>query len=368
MEFISLPKRWLLFGTAFCAFAGALIAERTASPEAGLPPVDQLEILPRSAPSQPMAVTQVENAILARHTSRGGLNDLVLQTLRKEMPTGGKYATNATAMAGLRAATLSQGGVLDIQPKLAVPNFCSGATYLVFLKVVAELQRSGQLALDAETVDRLLVRGQADGVGVWGRWNANGPGTARLFHELSLGSNFTDWDEAAPGDFVKIFWNDGIGSTERGHSAIYLGREVDGNGQELVAYWSSNQSDGFGYMKKERSKIKRVLFSRFTSPQGLTRLKALPAKDDYLAAMLKRPSTPAEMYKMVGASAPKNEAAPRLTAENGGATAPARTGGSALPATPAGKRTGDKAPPVAQGSPAPEKKGLLKGIFSREKQ
>jgi hypothetical protein len=35
-----------------------------------------------------------------------------------------------------------------------------------------------------------MIRGQRDGEGIWGRWNANGPGTARLFHEMNLGENF----------------------------------------------------------------------------------------------------------------------------------------------------------------------------------
>jgi hypothetical protein len=73
-------------------------------------------------------------------------------------------------------------------------------------------------------MENLLIRGQGDGVGIWGRWNANGPGTARLFEELHLGKNFTSFEEARPGDFMKIFWNDNIGGTESGHSVIYLGR------------------------------------------------------------------------------------------------------------------------------------------------
>ena len=51
---------------------------------------------------------------------------------------------------------------------------------------------------DPATLTSLLIAHQRDGQGVWGRWNANGPGTARLFTELRLGRNFTDFAEARP--------------------------------------------------------------------------------------------------------------------------------------------------------------------------
>ena len=96
-----------------------------------------------------------------------------------------------------------------------------------------------------ETRAALLVRGQRDGEGVWGRWNANGPGTARLFHELDLGRNFTDYALARPGDFMKIFWTSEVGRAERGHSVVYIGRELVG-GTERVRFWSSNKPAGYG--------------------------------------------------------------------------------------------------------------------------
>jgi hypothetical protein len=64
-----------------------------------------------------------------------------------------------------------------------------------------------------------------DGESLWGRWNANGPGTARLFYELGLGRNFTSFSAARPGDFLKIFWTDAVGKNENGHSVIFLGLE-----------------------------------------------------------------------------------------------------------------------------------------------
>ena len=75
------------------------------------------------------------------------------------------------------------------------------------------------------TLEHLIIRDQRDGEGIWGRWNANGPGTARLFHELGLGSNFDNFDQAKPGDFMKIFWSRQVGKSEHGHSTIFLGME-----------------------------------------------------------------------------------------------------------------------------------------------
>lgn len=85
----------------------------------------------------------------------------------------------------------------------AKPNFCSEATYLIFLAVLNQLNHEDRLSLLPAVVQALLVKDQEDGSGVWGRWNANGPGTARLFHGLGLGRNFTSFEEGQPGDFLK---------------------------------------------------------------------------------------------------------------------------------------------------------------------
>ena len=92
---------------------------------------------------------------------------------------------------------------------------------------------------------QLMIRGQRDGEGIWGRWNANGPGTARLFHELDLGQNFDDFAEAQPGDFMKIFWSPEVGRAEHGHSVIFLGMEKRA-GLDYVHFWSSNIPFGYG--------------------------------------------------------------------------------------------------------------------------
>jgi hypothetical protein len=226
-------------------------------------------------------------------------NVMIVDTV-STMPGGGSYRANTVAMVALRKAIQSVDSQLAIDPTRATPSFCSGATYLVFLSVLEQLHRQGKIALDEETLRALLVQEhQADGAGVWGRWNANGPGTARLFYEAGLGRNFTSFDEARPGDFMKIFWNEEIGSKEAGHSVVYLGRISKPEG-EFVRYWSSNLPNGFGFAEIPMQRIRRVLFSRLEHPEQIRNVLSIPARDAYLAAMLKRPSSGEEMARMVG--------------------------------------------------------------------
>ena len=124
------------------------------------------------------------------------LNEVILEQI-KQMPVGGKYSASQVATSRLQAAVHLESGKLFVQPDAASPSYCSGATYLVFLKTIEALRDRGDLQLNAETLKSLLIRGQRDGEGIWGRWNANGPGTARLFYELGLGRNFDDFDASA---------------------------------------------------------------------------------------------------------------------------------------------------------------------------
>jgi len=154
-------------------------------------------------------------------------------------------------------------------------------------------------------MQKLLVHGQGDGVGVWGRWNANGPGTARLFEELQLGHNLTALEEARAGDFMKIFWSDQIGSKESGHSVIYLGRGSPAeNGEDTIVIWSSNIPDGYGRKEIPVSKVKRAVFSRLEDPRKIEGVLQLPDRDSYLAALEKRPGTLDEMLRKINIPTP----------------------------------------------------------------
>src|SRR5712671_4591960 len=232
-------------------------------------------------------------AFNARPTEAGdSLNGLVLEQL-KRMPTGGKYSVSHFAKIRLQSSAHFESGKFFILPSAASPSFCSGATYLVFIRAIEALRARGDLHLDYATLEQLIIRDQRDGEGIWGRWNANGPGTARLFHELGLGLNFDNFDQAKPGDFMKIFWSRQVGKSEHGHSTIFLGRE-NWFGVQYVRYGSSNIPSGYGEKSVPRSKIAYAIFSRLETPANLARSNSAPSVDTYLASLLRSRSSISE--------------------------------------------------------------------------
>ncbi len=226
------------------------------------------------------------------------LNPLIVEQI-KGMPSGGKYSASRTATIRLQSAAHFESGKFFILPDAASPSYCSGATYLVFMKTIEALREKGDLDLNYETLDALMIRGQRDGEGIWGRWNANGPGTARLFHELGIGVNFDDFAEALPGDFMKIFWSPEVGREEHGHSVIYLGTEKKA-GLDYVRYWSSNIPAGYGERSVMRTRIVRAVFSRLYAPANLGRIEDAPRVDRYLASLLRVRSNYAEVKAQCG--------------------------------------------------------------------
>jgi hypothetical protein len=225
-------------------------------------------------------------------------NSLVLDKVR-EMPVGGNYSVTRVAKIRLQSAAHFESGKFFVLPSAASPSFCSGATYLVFIRALEELREAGRLQLDVATLDQLMIRDQRDGEGIWGRWNANGPGTARLFHELGLGRNFDNFAEARPGDFMKIFWSKNVGKTESGHSVIFLGTESR-QGVEYVRFWSSNMPKGYGEKSVPRTKIAYAIFSRLEQPGNLARINSAPAVDSYLSSLLRKSSSFAEAIRKCG--------------------------------------------------------------------
>ena len=226
----------------------------------------------------------------------GDCNGLVLEQI-KHMPQGGRYSVSHFAKIRLQSSAHFESGKFFIVP--SGPSFCSGATYLVFIRTIEALRARGELHLDYGTLEKLIIRDQRDGEGIWGRWNANGPGTARLFHELQLGENFDNFDRARPGDFMKIFWSRQVGRNEHGHSTIFLGIENRPDGQ-YVRYWSSNIPNGYGEKSVPRSKIAYAIFSRLQTPANLARINSAPLIDTYLASLLRTRSSISEASTKCG--------------------------------------------------------------------
>jgi hypothetical protein len=235
---------------------------------------------------------------LANLANAGSYNALILEQMRK-MPSGGKYSVSHFAKIKLQSAAHFESGKFFVIPTKPYVSFCSGATYLVFIKAIEDLRDRGQLQLDFATLNQLIIRDQHDGEGVWGRWNANGPGTARLFYELGLGRNFTDFAQAQPGDFMKIFWNSNVGRRESGHSVIFLGTTTHPDG-EYVRFWSSNIGMGYGEKEVPRTKIANVIFSRLETPGNLVRINNAPETDSYLASLVRKKSNFSEARQKCG--------------------------------------------------------------------
>jgi hypothetical protein len=236
--------------------------------------------------------------LIAQSAHAAGYNALILEQMRK-MPSGGKYSVSHVAKIKLQSAAHFESGKFFVIPTKPYVSFCSGATYLVFIKTIEALRDSGQLQLDFATLNHLIIRDQHDGEDVWGRWNANGPGTARLFYELGLGRNFTDFAQAQAGDFMKIFWNNNVGRSESGHSVIFLGTTQHADG-EYVRFWSSNIGMGYGEKEVPRAKIANAIFSRLETPENLTRVHNVPVVDAYLASLLRKKSNFTEARQKCG--------------------------------------------------------------------
>ncbi|MBB5351480.1 hypothetical protein HNR46_001717 [Haloferula luteola] len=193
----------------------------------------------------------------------------------KTMPQGGGYDGSDATKNRLPKACAVADGIWTIDARVARPSFCSGATYLVLLRALG----SGPTSL-------FPVVDHQDGHGVFGRWNANGPGAAKLVADLAAGVNFTSWEQARPGDFLKIWWTEAIGGRERGHHVVYLGHTADS-----VRFWSSNQPGGYGVKTVPRDDCKRVLFTRITTPERFLQAGKLPEVDPWLVKMLREDFT-----------------------------------------------------------------------------
>ncbi|PQJ27933.1 hypothetical protein [Rubritalea profundi] len=214
-------------------------------------------------------------------------NEPVIRAVEK-MPRGGGYSTRPKAHHGLsHSIRAGRRGGLDLRAGKAKPSYCSGATYHVLLSMVQEGIDAGVLELSSSEVQALMMQGQGDGIGIWGRWNSNGPGAAKLVKDLRMGINFESYEKAQAGDFMKIFWSDQIGKHEYGHLVVYLGTHQL-HGEEYVKFWSSNQPRGYGVKSVPKRAIKWAVFTRITNITNIKNVDSLSHEDTFLSGMLRR--------------------------------------------------------------------------------
>lgn len=219
------------------------------------------------------------------------LNSNILVAV-KSMPAGRGYDASQAAVDRLAASVTLQNGVIKQDLREAKSTFCSGATYLVFLRAIERLRLHNSSFLPVDQWARFAKLGVKDGEEIFGRWNANGPGTAKLFADLRCGLNFTSYAHAQPGDFLKMWWTEAIGAKERGHLVIYLSQTPT-----TITYWSANQPGGYGTKTSPKSKVKHHLFSRLTQPKNLAKAAKLSPKDPFLASMLQKDFTWPQVVK-----------------------------------------------------------------------
>ena len=216
------------------------------------------------------------------------LNERVLRAI-EEMPVGGGYAVNRLASVALgRSISSGPNGTLLVDARKAQPSYCSGATYLVFLKAlkseIDEIAPERQIGL----TNCFKVSWQTDGTGVWGRWNSNGPCMAVLLAESGMGFSFWDYEQALPGDFLKLWWKDPIGRDEAGHSVVFLGYGDTAEGEKGIEIWSSNKPNGYRKKVVPFSKIHHAVFSRCDHPERVGNLANLAERSEVLAGMLQK--------------------------------------------------------------------------------
>ena len=79
-----------------------------------------------------------------------------------------------------------------------MPAYCSGATYLVFLKTLKALQDNGTISLSRKTWDALVPRLRPDGAGLLPDEKASGGvGTRTVLEQRGFSMNWGS-DEISP--------------------------------------------------------------------------------------------------------------------------------------------------------------------------
>jgi len=230
-------------------------------------------------------------------SAKGGtdFNIKILQAV-DEMPIGGNYAATKEANRNFASAIQIKGSNFIVTPELAKPSYCSSATYLVLLKAFSNtIDSISDPVRKKDLIRKLQVNGQADGYGIWGRWNSNGPCMAKLISDARIGRSFWTYEEAKPGDFLKIWWKDAIGRDEAGHSVVFLGFTVNNDGEHGIEIWSSNKPNGYGKKFVPFSKVHHSLFTRCEVPENIEKLTDLPPVDEYLRQMLMRNTSVSEI-------------------------------------------------------------------------
>jgi hypothetical protein len=226
-------------------------------------------------------------------------NAMILDIIHS-LPTGGGYSIGSDFVAPVIQTHNIGGGRHELRVYDGFPSHCTSATYALYSHLVAVLHNSGRINLTADNLRSLAVRRSlpdgselVDGQGPFWIFNANGAGVAAFLKHTGTGQSFRD-DQLAyarPGDFLKLFWNEGVGASEQGHQVVYLGHRTD-DGREMICFWGSQRQNkkkrgkgtealyfpasdggkvvnGYGEACRPRADIKAMIFSRVTCMENL---------------------------------------------------------------------------------------------------
>lgn len=140
--------------------------------------------------------------IINNKNQKEDFNSYVLKTIMLVDDGGGYYTGRAkkeeldnNAWEGMDSAVILENGKVEIDLSKARSSFCSSAVYMALLKSLLDWDKDGKISYEAwknlkpYTVEDRDWPIQADGVGIWGRANANGPGFAVLIEELGVGES-----------------------------------------------------------------------------------------------------------------------------------------------------------------------------------
>ena len=140
----STARRAAILGGWLCVSAAGHALAQSASVSAVPPSVDAL------------AVTSPVVSAAAPY------NRLILDEIRT-MPQAGGYSAGHEATQRLGSAVELGPETLRVDAARAQPSYCSGATYLVFLKTIDALATRGVLPSSQGVLSPLLISGQRDG-------------------------------------------------------------------------------------------------------------------------------------------------------------------------------------------------------------
>lgn len=149
-------------------------------------------------------------------------------------------------------------------------SYCSGASFSAFIEGLNFYLTDNDLEID-EKREELLRMQEKDGgrredkVEFWGNWNADGYGNHFALVQYFKAGEIIMPEEAQPGDFMNISWNNG-----GGHSVVFLGWYYDESEELNVVYWSSQKgTNGLGDDVVPVSRIKEVMIVRVTEPDAV---------------------------------------------------------------------------------------------------